>query len=73
MKIDSEISRLNSACGDELLCFSAYHSWRVIVEHNEQLASAQFTNISNCKLVHSAQLANWLIVIKTYKEDYFGA
>lgn len=73
VKIDTEIAAINSAWRDDLLRFSAYHYWHVIVEHNEQLASAHFTNIANCKLVHSAQLPDWLTIIRTYKDDYFGA
>ena len=73
VKIDTAISALNNSRHDELLRFSAHHYCNVILEFSEQLASAHFTNLENCKLVNSAQLPNWLIIIKTIKDNYFGA
>ena len=73
VKIDTAIEALNNSRHDELLRFSAYHYWNVILEFSEQLASTHFANIENCKLANSAQLHNWLIVIKTLKDNYFGA
>ena len=59
--------------GDDLLQYSAYHAWRVILQRDENLVSFHLTRLKSAKCNSMADYESHLSQIKALMSDYLGA
>ena len=71
--LDAAMDKLSFDRGDDLLKFSAYHAWLIIIEHKEELAASHLARLRTIRCPSEQHLVAFMSEVRLARADYLAS